>query len=69
MSQRSERDGDVTSQNVVVELRDKESGEQLLDDSRYITGGNLRELEIDHTRQFIDLKTYNDRLRLQVTAE
>ena len=65
-SLKNEREGNITSQRITVEVRDKQTGESLLDESRYIIGGNLRELEVDHPRQFIDLKTYNERLRLQV---
>jgi outer membrane protein assembly factor BamB len=68
-SQRSEREEDVTSQKVFLELRDKQTGALLLEDSRYITGGNVREMVVDHQQQIIDLNTYKDRLRLKLIAE
>ena len=68
-AQRPERDGDVTSQQVFVEVRDKRTGRLLLEDARYITGGNVREMSVDHARRLIDLKTYRDRLRLSVAEE
>jgi outer membrane protein assembly factor BamB len=68
-SQRSEREGDTTSQKVFIELRDKQTGALLLEDSRYITGGNVREMVIDRQQQSIDLNTYKDRLRLRLVAE
>jgi outer membrane protein assembly factor BamB len=68
-SQRSEREGDVTSQKVFLEVRDKQTGGLLLEDSRYITGGNVREMVVDRPRQTIDLNTYKDRLRLKLIAD
>ena len=68
-SQRAEREEDVTSQKVFVEVRDKQSGAVLLEDSRYITGGNVREMVVDTAQRIIDLNTFRDRLRLQLVPE
>lgn len=65
-SQRSEREANVTSQKITVEVLDKQTGKHLLEESRYVTGSSVRVLEVDPARQMIDLNTSRERLRLQI---
>ncbi|MCA9077681.1 MAG: PQQ-binding-like beta-propeller repeat protein [Planctomycetaceae bacterium] len=58
------------SQAQMVQLRmlDKASGEQLLDETRYVSTGAFREVDVDLASRSIEFKTYRESLKILPVA-
>ncbi len=56
------------AQQVHLQMLDKWTGAQLLNETRYVSAGTFREIDFDLTNRTIDLKTYREQLRIQPVA-